>query len=127
MRGYKGTKKAGQLISVCDISNSASWYPGIASLPTAESGLVLDMSADWVETKAILSEVEQLFSRDDDICYIYDVKKMAREIDDHCASYLTETKEIIKSSDLSFPLLKLLLMVDILKKNTNDLLLNSLQ
>ena len=55
------------------------------------------MSSDWVETKAILSEVEQLFNRDDDIRYIYDIKKMAREIDDHCASYLSETKDIIKS------------------------------
>ena len=50
-----------------------------------------------METKAILSEVEQLFNRDDDIRYIYDIKKMAREIDDHCASYLSETKDIIKS------------------------------
>ena len=55
------------------------------------------MSSDWVETKAILSEVEQLFNRDDDIRYIYDVKKMAKEIDDHCLSYLSETKDIIKS------------------------------
>lgn len=60
------------------------------------------MSSDWVETKAILSEVEQLFNRDDDIRYIYDVKKMAREIDDHCASYLSETKDIIKSESFAF-------------------------
>ena len=58
------------------------------------------MSSDWVETKAILSEVEQLFNRDDDIRYIYDVKKMAKEIDDHCLSYLSETKDIIKSKKL---------------------------
>lgn len=58
------------------------------------------MSSDWVETKAILSEVEQLFNRDDDIRYIYDVKKMAKEIDDHCLSYLSETKDIIKSKVL---------------------------
>lgn len=55
------------------------------------------MSTEWAETKTILSEVEQLFNRDDDIRYIHDVKKMAREIDDHCASYLSETKDIIKS------------------------------
>mmetsp|Transcript_124 Transcript_124/g.145 ORF Transcript_124/g.145 Transcript_124/m.145 type:complete len:202 (-) Transcript_124:527-1132(-) len=54
------------------------------------------MSSDWVETKAILSEVEQLFNRDDDIRYIYDVKKMAREIDSHSTNYLMETKDIIK-------------------------------
>ena len=66
------------------------------------------MSSDWVETKAILSEVEQLFNRDDDIRYIYDVKKMAREIDDHCASYLSETKDIIKSEPTSFSINTLL-------------------
>ena len=55
------------------------------------------MTTEWAETKAILSEVEQLFNRDDDIRYIFDVKKMAKEIDSHCSSYLLETKEIIKS------------------------------
>ena len=54
------------------------------------------MASEWTETKAILSEVEQLFNRDDDIRYIFDVKKMAKEIDSHCSSYLMETKEIIK-------------------------------
>lgn len=54
------------------------------------------MASEWIETKAILSEVEQLFNRDDDIRYIFDVKKMAKEIDSHCSSYLMETKEIIK-------------------------------
>ena len=53
--------------------------------------------SEWTETKAVLSEVEQLFNRDDDIRYIFDVKKMAKEIDSHCSSYLLETKEIIKS------------------------------
>lgn len=70
--------------------------------------LLSTMSSDWVETKAILSEVEQLFNRDDDIRYIYDVKKMAREIDDHCASYLSETKDIIKSKPTSFSINTLL-------------------
>ena len=65
--------------------------------------------SEWTETKAVLSEVEQLFNRDDDIRYIFDVKKMAKEIDSHCSSYLLETKEIIKSE---FQLLFLLSAVD---------------
>jgi hypothetical protein len=71
-----------------------------SALAVSERLTVVKMSSDWVETKAILSEVEQLFNRDDDIRYIYDVKKMAKEIDDHCLSYLSETKDIIKSKEL---------------------------
>ena len=58
------------------------------------------MSSEWSETKSIISEVEQLFNRDDDIKNIYDVKKMSREIESHCHSYLMETKDIIKSKAL---------------------------
>lgn len=54
------------------------------------------MSVDWGETKAILLEVESLFNRDDDIRDVQDIKKMAHEIEVHCANNLKDAKEIIK-------------------------------
>lgn len=54
------------------------------------------MSIDWAETKAILLEVERLFSRDDDIKDIQDIHKMQKEIEQHCANSLKDSKELIK-------------------------------
>jgi hypothetical protein len=55
------------------------------------------MNVDWPEAKSILMEVEQLYCRDDDIGYIQDVKKMAKEIESQYAIYANDTKDIIKS------------------------------
>jgi phosphoglycerate-specific signal transduction histidine kinase len=56
------------------------------------------MSVDWADAKAILTEVEQLYNRDDDIVYIpQDAKKMTREIEGQYAIYVNDTKDIIKS------------------------------
>ncbi len=54
------------------------------------------MSVDWNETKSILLEIEQLFTRDDDIKDIEDIKKMMNEIDSHRKNHLLDLKELIK-------------------------------
>ena len=51
---------------------------------------------DWSETKNILLELEQLFSRDNDISDVIDISKMAKEIELHRESNLKNTKELIK-------------------------------
>lgn len=51
---------------------------------------------DWGETKNILLELEQLFSRENDISDVIDISKMAREIEVHRDSNLKSTKELIK-------------------------------
>ena len=58
--------------------------------------------SSWAETKAILLEVESLFNRDDDIRDVQDVKKMAHEIEVHCANSLKDAKDIIKSELLIY-------------------------
>ena len=50
----------------------------------------------WAETRAILSEVEQLFQRDDDIRDIQDIKKMQKEIELHCSNTIKDAKDLIK-------------------------------
>jgi len=54
------------------------------------------MSVDWSETKSIMLEVEQLFTRDDDVRDVQDVKKMANEIQIHQGNNLKTAKDIIK-------------------------------
>jgi hypothetical protein len=51
---------------------------------------------DWGETKNILLELEQLFSRENDINDVVDISKMAKEIEMHRESKLKTTKELIK-------------------------------
>ena len=45
-------------------------------------------------------EVEELFSRDDDVRDIQDIKKMTREIDLYCNSNLKDAKELIKRKSI---------------------------
>lgn len=52
--------------------------------------------SEWNETKQILQELEHLFSREDDIKDILDIKKMEREIEAHSAAQRQEAKDIIK-------------------------------
>jgi len=54
------------------------------------------MDVNWSETKAILSEVEQLFLRDDDVQDIQDIKKMGKEIELHCSNTVKDAKDLIK-------------------------------
>lgn len=54
--------------------------------------------ADWNETKAIMQELEQLFTREDDAKDIQDIKQMEREIKTLSSQHLTETKELIKGN-----------------------------
>ena len=54
------------------------------------------MSSDWAETKLILLEVEQLFSREDDCKDIQDIKKMQHEIEVYCQNSLKDARDIIK-------------------------------
>lgn len=54
------------------------------------------INIDWSETKGIIAEVEQLYSRDEDLRDISDIKKMANEIDLHCSSTMIDAKELIK-------------------------------
>ena len=51
---------------------------------------------EWNQTKTILHEVEQLFTREDDVRDIVEIKKMANEIQDHQNRNLKDAKEIIK-------------------------------
>jgi hypothetical protein len=53
---------------------------------------------DWGETKNILLELEQLFSRENDISDVVDISKMAKEIEMHRESKLKSTKELIKGN-----------------------------
>ena len=53
-------------------------------------------SSEWLGTKAILSEVEQLFVRDDDIRDVHDIKKMQAEIERYTAQSMKDAKELIK-------------------------------
>eukprot|EP00981_Chlorochromonas_danica_P013132 scaffold5903_cov165-Ochromonas_danica.AAC.7 len=52
--------------------------------------------SEWNETKQILQELEHLFSREDDVKDILDIKKMEREIEAHSAAQRQEAKDIIK-------------------------------
>ena len=54
------------------------------------------MMADFNLTKSIMMEVEQLYSRDDDLRDIQDVRKMSKEIEQFYSSNLKDAKEIIK-------------------------------
>jgi hypothetical protein len=51
---------------------------------------------EWNETKAIMQEVELLFSRDDDLRDIEDIKRMQNEIENYYSSTLNDAKNIIK-------------------------------
>ena len=57
---------------------------------------------DWNETKNILLELEQLFSRENDISDVIDIHKMAKEIEMHRESNLKNTKELIKCKILHY-------------------------
>eukprot|EP00981_Chlorochromonas_danica_P015791 scaffold14461_cov250-Ochromonas_danica.AAC.1 len=52
--------------------------------------------SEWNETKQILQELEHLFSREDDVKDILDIKKMEHEIEAHSATQRQEAKDIIK-------------------------------
>lgn len=52
--------------------------------------------SEWTETKILLNELEQLFTRDDDLKDILDVNKMEREIAIQRSNHLKDAKEIIK-------------------------------
>ena len=52
-------------------------------------------------TKSVMIEVEQLYSRDDDLKDIQDVRKMAKEIDQFYTANLKDAKEIIKRASFS--------------------------
>jgi hypothetical protein len=54
------------------------------------------MSVEWNETKAIFKEVEQLFSRDDDVNDVEDIVNMQKEIAEHCHQRISDVRDIIK-------------------------------
>eukprot|EP01039_Chlorochromonas_danica_P005218 gene5218-5749_t len=54
--------------------------------------------SEWNETKQILQELEHLFSREDDVKDILDIKKMEHEIEAHSATQRQEAKDIIKGA-----------------------------
>ena len=54
--------------------------------------------ADWSETRSLLTELEQLFLRDNDISDVLDVAKMAKEIEIHRESNLMSAKALIKGN-----------------------------
>jgi hypothetical protein len=58
------------------------------------------MNVNWSEAKAILLEVEQLFSRDDDVRDVADILKMQKEIHDYCQNNLKDAKDLIKGARL---------------------------
>ena len=51
---------------------------------------------EWQETKVILHELEQLFTREDDIQDVMDVNQMEKEIDMLTSARLKDAKDIIK-------------------------------
>lgn len=51
---------------------------------------------DWNETKSILHELESLFSRNDDIQDIEDIKKMSSEIEYQRSQHIRDAKDTIK-------------------------------
>ena len=51
---------------------------------------------DWNDTRAIMLEVEALFSRGDDLRDIEDVKKMQQEVEIQYSHTLRDAREIIK-------------------------------
>jgi hypothetical protein len=52
--------------------------------------------SDWAETKTLLHELELLFTRDDDLKDIMDIKKMEKEIEIQQNHKLKDAKELIK-------------------------------
>jgi hypothetical protein len=53
---------------------------------------------DWNDTKAIMLEVEALFSRGDDLRDIEDVKKMQQEVEIQYSQTLRDARDIIKGN-----------------------------
>lgn len=51
---------------------------------------------DWNDTKAIMLEVEQLFSRGNDLRDVEDVKKMQQEVEVQYGKTLQDARQIIK-------------------------------
>ena len=51
---------------------------------------------NWGESKTILAEVEQLFSRDDDIKDVRDICRMGNEIEAIYKNSLSDSREMIK-------------------------------
>ena len=54
------------------------------------------MPSDWNDSREIFMEVGQLFSREDDLQDVIDIKKMSREIDVYNDNLLSETQEKIR-------------------------------
>jgi hypothetical protein len=54
--------------------------------------------SDWSETRSLLTELEQLFLRDNDVSDVLDVAKMAKEIEIHRESNLMSAKALIKGN-----------------------------
>jgi hypothetical protein len=53
--------------------------------------------SDWSETKVLLHELEQLFTRNDDVSDVVDINKMEREIEIQRSHHLKDSKELIKT------------------------------
>ena len=87
--------------SMIQMMGSSGWSSRVIYQLRLSTVTIFEMSLDWPETKMILLEVEQLFSRDDDIKDINDIQKMQHEIDTYCANSLKDAKELIKGKMLS--------------------------
>ena len=53
--------------------------------------------SDWNETKSILLEIEQLYSREDDLREITDINKMILEIENERNGIILDFRELIRS------------------------------
>lgn len=51
---------------------------------------------DWIETREIMLEVEQLFQRNDDLQDIQDINKMSSEIEAYYSNNLKDHRSKIK-------------------------------
>lgn len=52
--------------------------------------------SEWTETKAVLHELENLFSRDDDLRDINEIKSLEKELLSTYEANLKDTRDIIK-------------------------------
>ena len=68
------------------------------------------MDSDWKETKQILKELEVLFTQEDDLCDIVDIKKMCHEIEQQSGNVISDAQEEMKSKE-SFNRVSLLLCI----------------
>lgn len=64
--------------------------------------LCFRVKMEWSDIRAFVHEIEQLYSREDDIRSIEEIKKMSEEIDLYYNSRLKSAKELIKGRLLSY-------------------------